>query len=252
MKSLRGGFWLTVWLILFGSLSQAQPLVEKRALIDNPTAGTLHRGSFDIYLRMFGNGGLLSGVGVGITPRFMIGLSFGGENIIGAGDVNWNPAPGIQGRVRVLDENLAMPAITLGFNSQGYGPYSDAINRYSIKSKGFYAVASKNYAVLFNLGLHGGVNVSLENDDEDRDLNVFFGADLSLNREFRVLAEYDLGRNDNRTEQFGSGDGYLNAGVQWTFSERLFIEFYLKNILKNGPPGTEVNRVFQIAYVEYF
>ncbi|NIR47818.1 hypothetical protein GWO43_05135 [candidate division KSB1 bacterium] len=229
----------------------SQPIDQHRLLIDMPTAGTLERGSFDIALRMFGNGGLLGGVGVGITPRFMIGLSFGGENIIGSGEIDWNPQPGIQGKVRFIDEAFVMPAITLGFNSQGYGAFNDAFDRYVNKSRGVYAVASKNYAFFENLGLHGGINYSLETDDNDEDLNVFLGADLSFNREFRFVFEYDLARNDNENdEQFGSGEGYLNLGVEWSFSDRLFLQFNLKDLLENG--AGEVTREFRIGYFEYF
>lgn len=231
--------------------SFAQQGTEQRLLIDLPTAGTLDRGSFDLTLRMFGNGGLLSGVAVGITPRFMIGLSYGGENIIGSGDINWNPQPGIQARVRLIDENFAMPAITLGFSSQGYGPYDEILDRYANKSRGLFAVASKNYKFFYNLGLHGGLNLSLENDDDDEDLNLFFGADLSFNREFRFIFEYDLARNDNDNDtRFGSGKGYLNLGAQWSFSDRLFLQFNLKNLLENGV--ATVTREFKIGYFEYF
>ncbi|MFQ5636809.1 MAG: hypothetical protein ACE5IR_02300 [bacterium] len=231
--------------------SSAQQGIQQRLLVDLPTAGTLERGSFDITLRMFGNGGLLGGVAVGITPRFMFGLSFGGENIIGSGDVNWNQQPGFQAMIRLIDETFVAPAITLGFNSQGYGPYNDALDRYEIKSRGLYAVASKNYAIFHNLGIHGGINYSLENDDDDKDLNVFFGADLSFNPEFRFIFEYDVARNDNENEpQFGSGNGYMNLGFQWSFSDRLFLQFHLKNLLENG--AADVTREIKIGYFEFF
>ena len=220
-------------------------------LMDLPTAGTLERGSFAINLRMFSNGGLLGGVTVGLTPRFMFGISYGGENLIGEGSVNWNPDPGIQARLRLIDENFAMPAVTIGFNSQGYGAYNSTFNRYKTKSRGLFAVASKNYAFIYNLGLHGGINYSFETDDGDKDLNLFLGADLSFNREFRVMAEYDFARNDRRRDmQFGSGRGYLNAGFQWLFSNQLFLQFNLKNIFKNGPES--VTREIKIGYFEYF
>ncbi|MFQ5865688.1 MAG: hypothetical protein ACE5IW_10700 [bacterium] len=241
---------LLILILVFPLNLAAQRIFEPRLLIDLPTAGMLERGSFDIHLRMFGNGGLLGGVAVGITPSFMIGLSYGGENIIGEGDVNWNPFPGIQARLRIMNESFATPAITLGFNSQGYGPYDNGLNRYEIKSRGLFAAASKNYAFLFNLGLHGGINYSLENDDGDKDINFFFGIDLSFNEEFRFLFEYDVARNDNDNGGFGSGDGYLNAGVQWAFSNQLFFELHLKNILSNGPANT--NREFKIGYYEFF
>ncbi|MFQ5603033.1 MAG: hypothetical protein ACE5HS_07160 [bacterium] len=240
-----------ILLLLTSTCLQAQSEFPHRLLIDLPTAGTLERGSFAIGLRMFNHGGLLSGVAVGITPRFMIGLSYGGENIIGEGDVNWNPDPGIQARFRVIDETYTVPAVTLGFNSQGYGPYNDAFKRYVNKSRGLFVVASKNYAFFQNLGIHGGINFSLEDDDGDEDLNVFLGLDVSFNREFRFVMEYDLARNDNKDDAaFGEGDGYLNTGVQWSFSDRLFLQFNLKNLLKNGPDN--IMREFKIGYFEYF
>ena len=223
---------------------------QSRQLVDLPTAGTLERGSFAIDIRMYNNGGLIGGVAVGISPRFMFGLSFGGENIIGEGGVNWNENPGIQARFRIIDESLGMPAVIIGFDSQGYGAYRKGSKRYANKSRGFFGVVSKNYAFFYNLGLHGGVNYSLETDDE-KDINFFLGTDLSLNREVRIILEYDFAINDNSTEaQFGSGSGYLNAGTQWSFSDRLFLHFNLKNLLKNGPG--QVTREFKIGYFEYF
>lgn len=229
----------------------AQRITQQPLLIDMPTAATLDRGSYDLRLRMFANGGLIGGVAVGISNRFMFGLSFGGENIIGEGKVNWNPEPAIQARFRLIDEDYSLPAVTLGFDSQGFGAHVDSLDRFVNKSRGLFAVATKNYAVLHNFGIHGGINYSLENKDDDKGINIFMGADLSFNREFRVLVEYDLARNDNEHDtQFGSGDGYLNAGLQWAFSDRLFLQFHLKNLLENG--ARNITREFKISYFEYF
>ena len=242
---------IIVFAILFATTLLAQQVIDQRNLVDMPTAGTLDRGSYSISLRMFGNGGLLSGVNVGITPRFSMGLSYGGENIIGEGDVNWNPEPGIQVKFRIIDEDFAMPAITLGFDSQGYGPYNEAEKRYENKSRGLYGVVSKNFAILHNFGLHGGLNYSLEKEDKDREVNLFLGADLSFNREFRIFMEYDLANNDNESDNlFGSGSGYMNGGFQWTFSEHLLLQFNAKNLFQNGPH--KVTREFRIEYFEYF
>jgi hypothetical protein len=128
--------------------------------------------------------------------------------------VDWNPQPGIEARLRIVDETFVMPAITLGFASQGYGAYSDSLKRYTYKSRGAFAVASKNYQFFYNLGFHGGLNYSFENDDGNSGLNGFLGLDLSFTRELRIMAEYDFARNDNNPEwEFGSGKGYLNGGV---------------------------------------
>ena len=74
---------------------------------------------------------------------------------------------------------------------------------------------------------------------------------LSLSPEVRIILEYDFAINDNTTgAQFGSGSGYLNTGVQWSFSDRLFLQVNLKNMLENGPG--QVTREFKIGYFEYF
>jgi len=61
--------------------------IEPRTLIECPTAGLLPRGSFDFDVRIFPNGGMLSGVSIGLMNRLLIGFSFGGEQIIGDGSV---------------------------------------------------------------------------------------------------------------------------------------------------------------------
>lgn len=230
---------------------RAQYFFEHRQLVDLPTAGTLDRGSYDLWLRMFGQGGLLGGVAIGLTPRFMIGLAWGGTNIIGEGDVQWHPNPGIQARLRLIDESFLTPAVAIGFDSQGFGPYDKTFKRYQNKSRGFFAVASKNYAVLFNWGIHGGINFSLEDEDDDEELNIFIGTDLTFNREFRAMLEYDMANNDNENDDlFGGGEGYLNSGFQWIFSEQFMVQFYLKNLLKTG--ARDVTRELKISYFEYF
>ena len=83
MKRVVGLFLLIFIFVINANAQEFRQ--QSRQLIDLPTAGTLERGSFAIDLRMYNNGGLICGVGVGISPRFMFGLSFGGENIIGEG-----------------------------------------------------------------------------------------------------------------------------------------------------------------------
>jgi hypothetical protein len=221
-------------------------------LVDMPTAGTLERGSYVSSLRLYPAGGLLGGVQIGLSNRLLLGVSYGGENIIGEGKVNWNPEPGLQVVYRIIDENIVLPAITIGYNSQGFGPYIKSENRYNIKSRGFYAVASKNYAFLGDLGFHGGVNYSLERDDGDKDMNLFVGVMKSLNRDLSLLAEYDVAVNDNDFHSIGAGKGYLNLGVRWLFANRLSLQFQFKNILENKENVPYSNREIKIAYIEHF
>ena len=50
---------------------------------------------------------------------------------------------GFSARLRLVEENIAVPAIDVGFSSQGKGAYVESLHRYSIKSPGFYAVVAQ-------------------------------------------------------------------------------------------------------------
>ena len=230
------------------------PMLEPRRLIDCPTAGLLPRASFDFDIRVFPEGGVIFGLDIGLMKRFMVGMSFGGKNVIGEGEPDWNPRIEFAAKYRLINESWGFPALAIGYDSQGEGVFDDSLDRYSYKSKGFYAVMSKGYAAgEVPFGLHGGINYSLENDDKDKDISLFFGTDMRFGDNLGVVAEYDLGTNDDKAKElFGQGYGYLNIGIQWIFSEQLFLQFNLKNLLLNKKDISTWGRGFRIVYFESF
>jgi hypothetical protein len=223
-------------------------------IIDKPTAGMLHRGSYYVSAGFFEQGGVLFGVSVGLIDRFNFGISYGGTDILGTNKPRMNPYPGVNVKVRIMDESTAAPAIAMGFDWQGRGPYFDDLKRYVIKSPGFYAVASQNYAILGNLSVHGGINLSTERGDGDKDLNVFFGAEKSLGHDISLLGEYDLGLNDNSANAIGKGRGrgYLNLGFRWSWGKGLVLGVNIKDVLKNQGDISVGNRTLQLEYVGSF
>ncbi|MEP0823533.1 MAG: hypothetical protein HRF44_11855 [Ignavibacterium sp.] len=230
-----------------GDMSTLEPTM----IIDKPTAGMLRRADYHITANFFQRGGVLAGVSVGLFDRFSFGISYGGTGIIGPDKIEMNPLPGVRAKLRIVQETTMMPAIAIGFDSQGKEPYLDSLKRYTIKSTGFYAVASKNYEMLGHLSLHGGFNYSLENKDGDKDLNLFVGAEKSLGDILSLLVEYDFAVNDN-TQSVGQGHGYFNLGFRLSAGEGLVIGFDLKNMTKNQRNITIANRVLQIEYVGSF
>jgi len=248
---------LTALLFIFTCCSVLAE-TQTTELIDIPTAGLPGKGTYSLTLRMQPYGGLLGGISVGLADRLSLGMSYGGTGIIGYGTPDWNAQVGVQARVRLLDESYVAPAIAIGFDSQGFGAfYRDPLDRYDIKSKGFYAVASKNYIFLGKLGFHAGTNYSLERSDGQKTFDFFGGVEKGLSPEISVLAEYDFAFNDNKEDSlFGENKGgYLNAGVRWTYAEKLSIEFDMKNLLKNGQEDTDwgrIGRTFKILYTEHF
>lgn len=243
---------LAIFVICISS-SLAQPgSMELDMLLNVPVAKTLPQKAISTELRMYDGGGLLASIGVGITDQFSIGVSYGGSNIIGSGNVDMNPQPCVQLRALIKEETFLGPAILLGFDSQGYNGYNDALKRYELKSKGIYAVASKNTAFLGGLGLHAGMNWSLESDDKDKDLNFFFGMHKWIRSDLILLAEYDMAINDNKTDAIGEGKGYLNAGVRWSIAKKLFVEFAWKNIFENRSHIPGSSRTVKLAYLTQF
>lgn len=232
-------------------------------LIDLPTASILRGGDMKASLRLFDEGGVLARLSVGISRKMMFGVSFGGDYIIGGKKVRWNAMPGVHFVYRVMEESLVLPAIALGLDTQGYGKYwrkSDypdtgkvdpgqfLLDRYANKSRGFYAVFSKGYESLWKIGLHGGVNYSLEVSDKDRDPDIFLGMDLQLSRDISLLFEYDFALNDSHLKNTGNDRGYFNAGFRWAFQHNMFLEFAVKNILADQQGDQDFVRILRIVY----
>lgn len=222
--------------------------IEPRYIIDTPTAGLLKRGAFAMDVDFFQNGGMTIGLSAGALDRLSFGISYGGSGIIGHGDIATQKLPGINVKFRMFDETVAMPAIALGFDSQGKETYIDSTERFTIKSRGFFAAASKNYEMMGNLSLHGGVNYSLETKDGDKDLDFFAGMEKSLGTDISLLLEYDFGLNDN-VGVVGKGKGYLNAGMRWSWGNGFTLGVDLKNLVKNQDQVTVGNRTIKVEYV---
>ncbi len=226
-----------------------------RQLIDCPTAATLPRASFAVNLRTSSNGSVILNTTIGLHRRLMLGVSYGGEGILGDGKADGYDQVEFNVKYQLISETLMTPAIAFGYDGQGSGRYFNDMKRFMYKSKGFYAVVSKGYQTYrWSSGLHGGVNYSLESDvDGEEDVTVFFGADLSVQQDVSLVAEYDLALNDNKDEEHsGKGWGYLNLGIRWIFSERLEIGFDIQNVIDNRNDTTSPTRGLKITYHEFF
>jgi len=226
--------------------------VEPRTLVDIPIAGMLPNGSFALDVDFFQEGGVLLGITAAVLDRLSLGVSYGGSKLIGGDTPEMNNAPGVNVKVRLLDESLVLPAVALGFDSQGKEAYLKDLQRFTIKSPGFYAVASKNYSLLGYFSIHGGVNYSLERADDDKDINAFAGVEKTLGPVISIMLEYNLALNDTDGEAPGKGRGYLNAGLKWSVGGGLTLGLALKDLVKNGGDVTVGNRTVRIEYVRFF
>jgi hypothetical protein len=223
---------------------------EYRYLVDMPTAGILEKGVVGITSEILPYGVLIASIEAGVFENVSIGISYGGSNLIGTGKVDWYDWPGVVLRARIINETILIPAIALGFDSQGKGIYSDFDNRYAIKSPGFFAAVSKNFELLGYLGLHGTVNYSLESSDGDNFVDIRGGIEKTLGSSFSFVLEYDFALNDNNSD-YGSGKGYLNAGVRWSPGTGFTIGFDLRDLLSNKSDSENAaDRSLKIEYIK--
>ena len=221
---------------------------QQRFIVDMPTAGLLKSNSVALDADFFADGGLMLRLTASAFNRLNFGISYGGTEIIGNGNVNWYRLPGVNLKIRIIDESLNFPAIALGFDSQGREGYIDSLKRYEFKSPGFYAVASKSFKFLGYSSVHGGINYSLEKDDGDKSLNYYIGFDKTMGKDITFSVEYNFAVNDNSANALGSGKGYLNAGIRWSLGSGFTIEFNWKDILVNKDPGN--SRVVKLEYIQ--
>jgi len=226
--------------------------LEPRFLVDMPTAGMPDKSTVVLDIDFYREGGLLFGISTGIFDRLSLGLSYGGSRIIGSGSPAMHPLPGMNLRLRILEEGLVFPALTLGFDSQGKDGYLTELDRYRVKSPGLFVAVSKNYSFLGYLSVHGGANYSFERADGDRDVNVFTGVEKTIGPVLSFVMEYNFGTNDNSAEAVGKGWGYINAAIRLMLGSGLTVSFNLKDIVKNGPDITVANRTISLEYARAF
>ena len=237
--------------------------IPPRWLVDLPTAGTLPRGHFSLGIRLYSEGGGMGYTNIGLSNRFMVGISYGGTNVISNQEPDWNPNIEFSLRFRVVDELPYLPAMSVGYSSQGYGSFNKAQERYAYKSRGFYAVASRSfYFYRWTAGWHGGVNYARSDiekeprgqDIKDEDINLFLGFDATFNYNLALLLEYDVALNDDRSANSFAGDGrgYLNMSIKWLFTRNLEIELLAKDLLTNRPESDTFSREVRLTYIDSF
>lgn len=241
---------------------------ELLSIGDIPTAGILQYGEAELNTKIYHQNGIIVGGSVGLFSRFMFGISYGGENIVGNDKPSWNEKVEVNAKYRIVDESPTFPAVAIGFDTQGHGAYNPEVKRYDIKSKGFYAVASRNYLLMGNIGLHLGVNYSLENKDDQKSVNLFSGIDKSLGDSFIFTIDYDAALNDKdpgvnigseenddnfiKSLKKRKGNGYLNLSLMHRFSDSLSIKLIAYDILENNRVTKGADRAIIINYFMKF
>jgi hypothetical protein len=259
-------------LIIFVNLLRAEEMIQPQRIVQCHTAGIMPRGTYSLEFLVNPNGdidlpgsGMLVGFTIGLLNRFNVGISYGGDAIIGRDAPQFNPHLGVLIKYRIFEETYFWPAFAIGYDHQGFGGIDHDYLGYVFKSPGFFLAVSKNYLVLTKVqfGVHGGINYSFEESKKVKWPNAYFGADLGLNEELAIAAEYDLALNarDPGTEDIHYDNplyGFLNVGIRWSFSRSLYLEFDIKDILQHKVTALPANRKLgwaremKLSYIQHF
>ncbi len=227
-------FYFSLFVSLFAQGSAGTSAkFEYRKLIDMESAGILEKGFVAVTTHALPYGVVDMGLEVGVFENLSFGISYGGENIIGDSKIKWYSWPGINIKYRLINESESVPAVALGFDSQGRGRENKELKRFDYKSDGLFVAASKNFNFLGYLSLHGEINYSVRNGDGDRTPNLKIGLEKTFGKSVSFLAEYDFALNDNGELSFGAGKGYLNFGLRASLGKGLTLGVDLRNMLEN-------------------
>jgi hypothetical protein len=225
----------------------------------NPTAGVLSRGEARIHQKIYRADSMSIGAEVGLFQNFMFGLSYGAEHIVGDQKPVWYNRVDPKVKYRIINETLEFPAIAVGIDTQGHGLYNKHTRRYDIKSKGLYAVASKNFTFLGLIGLDFGANFTFERADSDdnRHFDMFAGMYKTVGNNVTIYADFiaalnDFERNNDGVDRGNRGNPYLNTGVQVNISDALSMKLMMYDMFRNRYESKLFDRAILLDYRWYF
>ncbi len=209
-------------MILF-ILSMISTYYEPITGIDNPLPVLLYHGEVIIHIKEEPIDHLRAKIGIGIWNGIILSTSFGGTNIVGYGDVDWEDRPALDFRIRIFGNGTIESVF--GYNDEPIENYEEKLI--------FATVGTRLFPGLI---LAGGANYNYQ---EDNGVDFFGNAALNLGEAHTFHFEYIMGNNDEDKNRFNLGYK-LQSGS-------LGIQFDLKNIFSE-----DIGRQLQISYRESF
>lgn len=199
--------------------------------IDSPAPMAMLQGDYLVSMRVGPEGSLLVRLSSVPFDGFAIGISYGGEKILGYEDPLFYKNPGIEVRLLVLEEASLVPRVILGFDSQGYD-WDSKKEEFRVKSKGIYGLLGKDIGI-FQVGV--GVNYNTV----DAETGFFGGALLNLSSTFSIVGDYSLYPDED------DGD-FLGLGARVNF-EGVLLQFTFRDMT-----GKKTGRALDLGYTGCF
>ncbi len=200
-------------------------------LVDVPTANTLGKGELRYDTKFYPGGGILNRLYVAIFDRLMIGCSVNVRGIIGAGDIVVDLPVKVNAKVRITDDEGAVPAVSIGYEGQGY---------MGVPEKGlFTAVTKEVYAGPVVLQLSGSLYTNEFSEFGNR-IDAGLGFAAAFTKEFMFSFEFDGIMRANDSTRINFGLGYFFDPIELALGFKYNFDTF------------EFARVLKILYVAYF
>jgi hypothetical protein len=222
----------TVFLVVFSFAASAGEQARNLELIDVPTANSMLKGEFRYNVKFYPGGGLLNRVYVGIFDRLMIGGALNITNIVGTGQIDVVLPPKFLGKIRLTEDDGAMPAIAIGYEGEGY---------FDSKPRGAFAAVTKEIKMGSAFMQFTGAAYTNQFSSIGSSIDMGAGAAFAVTKEFSLAAEYDSILQDS------SGHLNFNAGY---FFDPIQIDLIFRYGL--GEQDIRIARVLRISYIGYF
>ncbi len=227
---------------------------ETQKIVDMPTAGMIAKGNYTVNTNIYTPGGIMVEFCAGLFKNFSMGVAFSGTGIIGRDDMSFQKIPGFNFKFRFIDEQKTIPAIAVGFNSQGHGAWMKSPERFETMSPGFFLAASKNFVwSLGDVAAHFGINYSVEPNADNKAVNFYIGAEQSIASNFAINLEYNFNR-DEKNYKVLSSLGTLNTSFRYSITKGVTLELELRDLLQNrkSSDGAQLERRLNLEIVRAF
>ncbi|HEY1406378.1 MAG TPA: hypothetical protein VF857_07200 [Spirochaetota bacterium] len=216
--------------------------------IDTPTAYTIGRGTYNLSLWGYDQGGVEFKAYIGLHDYFYLGASFDVEHAIGKEKPHAN-IPGVVAKIKFTDGWETFPiSVAIGYDSFYIGTPgkykdddNDAANRmiygpYFVITKPIYLLNSEQH-------ISGGIRVPAQPKFVAKDTAYFASLDIPLGKYFTLKGETErIYYNLHRPK-----DWLFNAGMQYSFLMKFGVEFDI--ICQRHE---RVNRVIRVEYSDAF
>jgi len=244
---------LIIFTLLYSS-AYAQEFVRPVSIIDTPSAFTIARGTYQISMFAYDQGGINFKTFIGLHEAVFLGVSYDVEHAIGKDKPEQN-YPGVVAKLKLTDGWESFPiSMAIGYDSFYFGSIGKIenfksakhyeVNDYNRMFYGPYAAITKPlYAFGDEQYFSFGVRLPVYPVYVPGDTSYFLSLDIPLGKLFTFKIEgeriyYNFKQHD---------DWLLNAALRFNFMGNAGIDFCF--MFQNDE---KVNRIIKVEYTNVF